>query len=131
MSELKLIFAAAAVSAVMLAAGCSAKSNTSTVEEIPTDASVVVTETTEMTTEPIVSLSKETTQPTTTATTVEVEATKTTVTATGYVAATDYRTFEGTGLDGEAGGRDDEWEDEKGKRNVDAAVFHGEVSCSG
>ncbi|MBP7187321.1 MAG: hypothetical protein KBA55_11265, partial [Ruminococcus sp.] len=103
MSELKLIFAAAAVSAVMLAAGCSAKSNTSTVEEIPTDTSVVVTETTEMTTEPIVSLSKETTQPTTTATTVEVEATKTTVTATGYVAATDYRTFEGTGLDGEAG----------------------------
>ncbi|MGB4093309.1 MAG: hypothetical protein WBK46_15430 [Ruminococcus flavefaciens] len=103
MSEIKYIFAAAAVSALMLIAGCSAKSNTSTTEPIPTEAVTEVTETAEMTTEPLVSLSKETTQTTSTATTVDVETTQTTVTATGYVAATDYRTFEGTGLDGEAG----------------------------
>lgn len=87
----------------MLFAGCSANSNQSGAEEAPVDVSSEITETTEMPTEPIVTLTKETTAPPTTATTVEVETAPTTVTGTGYVAATDYRTFEGTGLDGEAG----------------------------
>lgn len=103
MSEIKYIFAAATASALMLFAGCSAKTDHSVTEESFAGVDAEVTETTEMPTEPLVTLVKETTEPHTTATTVEVETAPTTETGTGYVAATDYRTFEGTGLDGEAG----------------------------
>ena len=105
MSEIKYLFTAAAVSAMVLMAGCSSASH-----EQPSESTIEVTEAvtetveeTTVTTEPLVTLTKETTTATATNTTVEVETTETTVTATGYVAATDYRTFEGTGLDGEAG----------------------------
>ena len=105
MSEIKYILTAAAVSAMALFVGCSSVSPQQSSEETPlvTDAITEPIEETTAATEPLVTLTKETTTTTATATTVEVETTETTVTATGYVAATDYRTFEGTGLDGEAG----------------------------
>lgn len=103
MSEIKYIFAAAAVSVCMIFAGCSAKNNKPDVDVSSVDMTEASVETEEAVTEPLVTLTKETTTTTSTATTVEVETTVTTETATGYVAATDYRTFEGTGLDGEAG----------------------------
>lgn len=106
MSEIKYLFAAAAFSAVVLFAGCSSsKPEQSSETELPVAETTAeaVTETTIMTTEPLLELTKETTTSTAAATTVEVETTETTVTATGYVAATDYRTFEGAGLDDEAG----------------------------
>ena len=113
MSEIKHIFTAAAASALVLLAGCSSKTPDGNTTETPSEAEVTTlsaeeategaTEAATVATEPLVELSKEMTTTTAPSTTVEVETTETTVTATGYVAATDYRTFEETGLDGEAG----------------------------
>ena len=106
MSEIKLLFAAAALSAMVLSVGCNSSKPVESSEDEPV-VSESITENTEattvLTTEPLVELTKETTSTTAPSTTVEVSATETTATATGYVAATDYRTFEETGLDGEPG----------------------------
>ena len=92
---------------MVLFAGCASNAPEESVSEAEPAVTEAITEnieaTTELATEPLVELTKETTTTTAPPTTVEVAATETTATATGYVAATDYRTFEETGLDGEAG----------------------------
>ncbi len=105
MSDIKILFGAAALSVLALLAGCSAKKTSSgESDEIPTETIIIEEEiqTTEAVTVLTVTKASETTAAS--ATKVEVSSIPTTETATEYVAATDnYKTFEAAGLGNEAG----------------------------